>query len=177
LATKFPGFENLSKLLSGTVQLQQLRRSVVAKLWVEQNPAREDLDYDDPVAMAIQIPPTWWMEHQACKYILSVLVHKNNKDVSTQPATFPTGPKHKDIRNATKRTVEKERADAGVVSGSNMLSLSYKNDLDVDHKAKKAKVDGMWSIINLKKIEAINTQTAVMERLGNVYVARMGREA
>ena len=93
-ATKFPGFENLSKLPSGSVQLQKLRQPVVAKLWDEQNPAREDLDYDDPVAVATQIPPTWWMEQQAYKYILLVLVHKNNKDVSMQPATLPAGPKH-----------------------------------------------------------------------------------
>ena len=32
-------------------------------------------------------------------------------------------------------------------------------------------------MIGLKKIEAISTQIAVMERLENVYVARMGREA
>ena len=31
--------------------------------------------------------------------------------------------------------------------------------------------------MNLKKIDAINTQIAVMERLENVYVARMGRDA
>jgi hypothetical protein len=48
---------------------------------------------------------------------------------------------------------------------------------DVDQLAKKAKIDGMRSVINLKKIEAINTQIAVMERLENVYVARMGRDA
>ena len=34
-AYKFPGDVNLSKLPSGTVQLQQLRRTHVAKLWVE----------------------------------------------------------------------------------------------------------------------------------------------
>ena len=48
---------------------------------------------------------------------------------------------------------------------------------DVDQLAKKAKIDGMRSVINLKKIEAINTQIAVMERLENVYVARMGMDA
>ncbi len=58
-----------------------------------------------------------------------------------------------------------------------MSSVSYKNDVDMDHEAKKAKVNGMQSVIDLKKIEAINTQIAVMEKLENVYVARMGREA
>ena len=48
---------------------------------------------------------------------------------------------------------------------------------DTEMLAKKAKIDGMRSVINLKKIEAINTQIAVMERLENVYVARMGRDA
>ena len=38
-AYKFPGAGgNLSKLPSGTAQLQQLRRPLVAKLWVEKNP-------------------------------------------------------------------------------------------------------------------------------------------
>ena len=40
-AYKFPGVGNLSKLLSGTAQLQQLRRPLVAKLWVEKNPVRQ----------------------------------------------------------------------------------------------------------------------------------------
>jgi hypothetical protein len=40
-AYKFPGVGNLSKLPSGTAQLQQLRRPIVAKLWVEKNPVRQ----------------------------------------------------------------------------------------------------------------------------------------
>ena len=171
----------MSKLPSGTAQLQQLRRPIVAKLWAEQNPAREDLDYDDPVAMATQIPPIWWMEHSSCKYILSVLVHKDNKDISTQPTKLPAGPKRKDIRKMTKRTVEKERATHRVQlfsSGSGRGEVSVSSDKDdVDQLAKRAKINGMLLVINLKKIEAINTQIAVMERLENVYVARMGRDA
>lgn len=179
-AYKFPGFGNLSKLPSGTAQLQQLRRPIVAKLWAEQNPAREDLYYDDPVAVATQIPPTWWMEHSSCKYILSVLIHKDNKDISTQPTKLPPGPKRKDIRKVTKRTVEQERATARVqrLASGSVGDVSIVSDKDdVDQQAKKAKIDGMRSVIELKKIEAINTQIAVMEKLENVYVARMGRDA
>jgi hypothetical protein len=41
-AYKFPGVGgNLSKLPSGTAQLQQLRRPLVAKLWVEKNPVHQ----------------------------------------------------------------------------------------------------------------------------------------
>jgi hypothetical protein len=141
-AYKFPGFGNLSKLPSGTAQLQQLRRPLVAKLWAEQN-----LDYDDPVAVATQIPPTWWMEHPSCKYILSVLVHKDNKDISTDPAKLPAGPKRNDIRKVTKRTVEKERANDRVQrvvarGSSGDVSVVSEKD-DVDQLAKKAKIDGM----------------------------------
>ena len=60
-------------------------------------------------------------------------------------------------------------------SGGDVSVVSEKDD--VDQLAKKAKIDGMRSVINLKKKEAINTQIAVMERLENVYVARMGRDA
>jgi hypothetical protein len=180
-AYKFPGFGNLSKLPSGTSQLQQLRRPVVAKLWAEQNPAREDLDYDDPVAVAMQIPPTWWLQHSSCKYILSVLVHKDNKDISMEPMKLPAGPKRNDIWKVMKRAVEKERANDRVQSlvvrgsGGDVSVVSEKDDADM--LAKKATIDGMRLVINLKKIEAINTQIAVMERLENVYVARMGRDA
>jgi len=79
-----------------------------------------------------------------------------------------------------KRTVEKECATARVQrlasgSGGNVLVVSDKDD--VDQQAKKAKIDGMRSVINLKKIESINTQIAVTERLENVHLARMGRDA
>jgi hypothetical protein len=140
------------------------------------------LDYDDPIAVASQIPPTWWMEHVSCKYILSVLVHNDNKDIFMQPAKLPSGPKRKDIRKAAKRTVEQERAAARVQClasgvGGDVSVVSDKFGNDVDHQAKKAKVDGMRSVIELKKIEAINMQIAVIERLENIYVARMGRDA
>ena len=40
-AYKFLGVGNLSKLPSGTAQLQQLRKPLVAKLWIEKNPVSQ----------------------------------------------------------------------------------------------------------------------------------------
>ena len=46
---------------------------------------------------------------------------------------------------------------------------------DVKHKAKKARVDGMLSVIDKNKVEAINAQISVMHQLEDIYVSRMGR--
>ena len=103
-AYKFPGVGNLSKLPSGTAQLQQLRRPLVAKLWVEKNPVR-------PIAVV-----------------------------------QPDG------------TVTVEKYG------------------DVDHQSKKAKVDGMRSVIDKNRIDAIMLQISVMRGLEEIYVGRMGRD-
>ena len=42
-AYSFPGFGDLNKLPSGTLQLQHLRKPVVNKLWVENNQVRVSL--------------------------------------------------------------------------------------------------------------------------------------
>ena len=47
---------------------------------------------------------------------------------------------------------------------------------DVEHEAKKARVDGMRSVIDKNKVEAINAQISVMRQLEDVYVSRMGRD-
>jgi len=218
-AYNFLGFRNLSQLPSGTAQLQQLRKPAVAKLWAQQNPVRallmlfyridisrltlpfffqdrDDVDYDDPTAVAACIPATWWLDNVSCKYILSVLVHKNNKDISTTPTLLPSGPKRKAIRESKKKAAEQERAAARAKQrdeassaqrsdnrsavprsvGGEVSVVSDKLRDDVDLQAKKARIDGMRSVIDLKRIDAINTQIAVMERLEKVYVARMGRD-
>ena len=47
---------------------------------------------------------------------------------------------------------------------------------DVDHESKKAKVDGMRSVIDKNKVDAIMSQISVMRGLEEIYVNRMGRE-
>ena len=48
---------------------------------------------------------------------------------------------------------------------------------DVECDAKLAHVDGMRSVINKNRIDAIEHQISVMQSLENVYVKRMGRES
>ena len=47
---------------------------------------------------------------------------------------------------------------------------------DVDHEAKKAKVDGMRSVIDKNRVDVIMSQISVMHGLEDIYVSRMGRE-
>ena len=47
---------------------------------------------------------------------------------------------------------------------------------DVEHEAKKAKVDGMRSVIDKNRVDAIMSQISVMRGLEEIYVGRMGRE-
>ena len=82
-ALKFPGVGNLSRLPSGTTQLQQMKRPLIIKLWKEKYPAESGVDYDDDYDVWAKIPEGWWLNHDVCKYILSCLVHKENKDITT----------------------------------------------------------------------------------------------
>ena len=43
---------------------------------------------------------------------------------------------------------------------------------DVDHQSKKAKVDGMRSVIDKNRVDAIMLQISVMRGLEEVYVGR-----
>ena len=179
-AYKFPGVGNLSKLPSGTAQLQQLRKPLVAKLWVEKNPDRLGLNYDDPIAVNDEIPHNWWLVDDSCKYLLSVLVHKDNKDLSTRPAKQPPGPTRAAVRGKKKEETEKERSAAKSQRPIKVAqpdgTIVVEKYGDVEHEAKKAKVDGMRSVIDKNRVDAIMSQISVMRGLEEIYVGRMGRE-
>ena len=138
------------------------------------------MNYDDPVAVAAEIPPTWWLEHSSCKFILSVLVQKDNKDISTNPTKLPPGPTRYDVRARANKKVEKERSAAKLSHQRRPVSVLDGNGSvlsdDVKHEAKRARDDGMPSVIDKNKVEAINTQISVMRQLEDVYVSRMGRD-
>jgi hypothetical protein len=138
------------------------------------------LNYDDPVAVNEEIPHSWWLADESCKYILSVLVHKDNKDISTKPTKQPPGPTHETVRlNKTKETA-KERSGAKAQRPIAFVqpngTVAVEKYGDVDHQSKKAKVDGMCSVIDKNWVDAIMSQISVMRGLEEIYVGRMGRD-
>jgi hypothetical protein len=50
-ALKFPGIGNLSRLPSGTAQLQQMKHPLIIKLWKEKYPAESGVDYDKDISV------------------------------------------------------------------------------------------------------------------------------
>jgi len=55
-------------------------------------------------------------------------------------------------------------------------SVVVKKYGDVDWQAKKARVEGMRSVIDKNRVDAIVSQIAVMHQTEDLYVKRMGRE-
>ena len=117
---------------------------------------------------------------ESCKYILSVLVHKDNKDISTRPTKQPPGPTRAAVREKKTKEMEKERSAAkaqrpvGVVQPDGTVTVEKYGD--VNHQSKKAKVDGMRSVIDKNRVDAIMSQISVMRGLEEIYVGRMGRD-
>jgi len=138
------------------------------------------LDYDDPVAVNEEIPHSWWLADESCKYILSVLVHKDNKDISTKPTKQPPGPTRTLLReNKTKETAKERsaaKAQRPITAAQPDGTVVVEKYGDVDHQSKKAKVDGMRSVIDKNRVDAIMSQISVMRSLEEIYVGRMGRD-
>jgi hypothetical protein len=127
---KFPGISNLSKLPSGTAQLQQIKRLLNIKLWKEKYPDVTGVDYDDNVSVWANIPKGWWLNHDICKYILSCLVQKENKDITTNPTTQPPGHTCIEARGRIEKALKGEREAAK----ADCPVEKYGN---VDHQIKK----------------------------------------
>jgi hypothetical protein len=126
------------------------------------------------------IPHDWWLADESCKYILSVLVHKDNKDISTKPTKQPPGPPRTVVReNKTKETAKERsaaKAQRPITVAQPDGTVVVEEYGDVDHQSKKAKVDGMRSVIDKNRVDAIMSQISVMRSLEEIYVGRMGRD-
>jgi hypothetical protein len=174
-ALKFPGVGNLSRLPSGTAQLQQMKRPLIIKLWKEKYPAESGVDYDDDISVWANIPEGWWLNHDVCKYILSCLVHKDNKDISTKPTEQPRGHSRIEARGRKEKALEVERT----VAKADCPDEKYG---DVDHQLKKIRVEGMQSQVLKNRadaiktnVDAIRTQIELMQQMESVYVRKMGQ--
>ena len=114
------------------------------------------------------------MEHECCKYILSCLVHKESKDISTKPTKQGPGRLQEAVREERNRDIAEERA---VIQAAEWLGGSaVENNFDLDHQMKKMRVEGMQSQMEKNKVDCIMTQIDLMERMRDVYVRNMGRE-
>lgn len=112
-----------------------------------------------------QIPSSWWLEHESCKYMLAILVHKNNKDISSNPITLPAG--------ATQNVIRKNRTEATEVlrdTAKSARSIGSKLDVQI----KKMRVDGMRSQVEKNNVDSIIAQINVMRDNEQVYKAVHG---
>jgi hypothetical protein len=138
------------------------------------------LNYNDPVAIDAEVPLGWWLRDDSCKYILSVFVHKDNKDISTRPTKLPPGPTRASVREMARTSLLKERFEAReqqrAVSLQSDGSVGMDRYGEVEFEAKKAKVDGMRSVIDKNRVDALMTQISVMRSLKEFYINRLGRD-
>jgi hypothetical protein len=133
-ALKFPSVGNLSKLPSRTAQLHQMKKSLIIKLWKEHYPEETGFDNDDNVSIWQNIPIGWWLNHNVCKYILSCLVHKDNKDITTRPTQQPPGHSRVEARERNEKTLEGKRAATKADHPVVKYGKKYGN---VDHQLRK----------------------------------------
>jgi uncharacterized protein YlbG (UPF0298 family) len=120
------------------------------------------------------------LEDSKCKYILSCFVHKDNKDISTKPTTLPPGQSRKQQHEGAKKSIEKERSvdrlhrEIEVVLPNGKVVMEKFGD--VEHQIKKARVDGMRSLIDKNKVDALVSQMNMLQQMKDVNVGIMGQE-
>jgi hypothetical protein len=120
------------------------------------------IDYNDNKSIWEQISSTWWLKHESCKYMLAILVHKDNKDISSNLTKLPPGDTRKEARKKKADALADKRATARAAHPINI----YDN---VDHKLKKVKVDGMRSQVEKNLVESIVSQINVMRQNEEIY--------
>jgi len=127
------------------------------------------VDYDDIQSVMAHVPNQWWLEHELCKYILTVLVHKDNKDLSSSPTRLPAG----DTRANAREKKEMELAEVRRAAKAERPVEKYG---DVEHQMKKVRVDGMRSQVEKNIVDSIVSQINVMRDNADIYKAMFGEE-
>ena len=134
------------------------------------------MDYDDNISVWGNIPEGWWLNHDVCKYILSCLVHKDNKDITTKPTQQPPGHSRVEARGRKEKALEVERAVA-------KADRPVKKYGDVDHQLRKVRVEGLQSQVAKNpadaiktRVDAVRAQIEMMQQMETVYVRKMGQD-
>jgi hypothetical protein len=96
------------------------------------------IDYSNNASVMAQIAESWWLEHETCKYMLTIFMHKDNKDISSNPTALPAGGIQRKLRENKQHELREERKAA-------KAERPIENYGNVDHQIKKARVDGMHS--------------------------------
>ena len=127
------------------------------------------MDYDDIQSVMAHVPNQWWLEHELCKYILTILVHKDNKDLSSSPTRLPAGDTRANVR-------EKKEMELAEVRRAAKAERPVEKYGDVDHQMKKVRVDGMRSQVEKNIVDSIVSQINVMRDNADIYKAVFGEE-
>jgi hypothetical protein len=103
--------------------------------------------------------------------MLSCVVHKDNKDISTNATKLPAGSTNDEQRLKQSKQLHDERSTAKVSSASN-LSVT----MSIDDELNSARVSGMMSQIQQNKITAISAQIKILRENENLYVSSIGQD-
>ena len=108
------------------------------------------------------------MNHYVCKYILSCLVHKDNKDITTKPTHQPPGHLRVEARHREEKALEGKLAVANA-------DCPVEKFGDVDHQIEKIRVEGLKSLVlkyqavGIKTcVDAIRTQIELMQQMESI---------
>ncbi len=109
--------------------------------------------YDDEADVYNHISPSWWLEHESSKYMLTIFVHKDNKHILSNPTRLPPGMREVICKEKEQALSDKQataKAKCPVTHG------------DVDHQIKMAWIAGMHSHVEKPNLECIVMQINVM---------------
>ena len=127
---------------------------------------------EDPRSIAAAIEQNWWLESDTCKYMLSCVIHYNNKDILTNATKLPAGSTRVKQRIKESKQLHDERSTAKVSSASSNLSVT----MSIDDELNGARVSGMKSQIQQNKIIAISNQIKILQENKNLYVSSIGQD-
>ncbi len=90
------------------------------------------INYNDNESIFSHIPDAWWLEGESCKWMLSVLVHKDNPDVCSDPTAVAAGTTRALARKEKQKALVEERV-------MEKAKIPIETHGDVDNQIKKSK--------------------------------------